>query len=310
MKLSIVVVSFNTRELLEQCLHSIREQTKTDYEIIVVDNASTDGTPDLIQQQFPDVRLIRNLQNVGFARACNQALAGNRAEYVLFLNPDTKVLAGTIQTLIGFMNSHPEAGATGPTLLNSDGSLQLAGNTFPNLKNLWIESLFLDRIFPKNPIWGFHKLSYIDRSVPLKVDWTMGSCLLVRREALNKIGGFDEYFFLFFEETDLCLRLRQAGYEIYVVPETKVLHAGGASRPENYNADKIVNYHKSLFYYFQKHYPVRSVWVKPVIVVRSAIRIPLWLILYPLYTRTACEKLKGYAEVLRLCFLSKPAKQC
>lgn len=302
-QLSTIIVTHNSSKWITNCLESLLKDLKPfSYQIIVVDNASTDQTTDLIKSQFPEIILLKKPRNEGLARACNQALSKCQAEYVLFLNPDAEVISGMIHALKTFMEGHPEAGAIGPALLNADGSLQLSGNTFPSLKNLCFETFFLDRLFPQNPVFGSHKLSHADRSRPLQVDWTMGSCLFVRKKALDQVGGFDEQFFLFFEETDLCFRLRNAGYEIYVIPEAKVIHRGGAGRPENYNAHKIIHYHRSLFHYFRKHVPVKPVWVRSVIAVRSVIRILLWSLLLPAYRRIALEKLKGYREVMILCF--------
>lgn len=304
-EITVIIVTWNSIEWITKCLESLRKDLISfSCQIVVVDNASTDQTTDLIQNQFHDVVLLKNPRNSGFAWACNQALSQCRSEYVLFLNPDTAVLPGMTRTLIDFMKAHPQAGAIGPTLLNSDGSLQLSGNTFPSLKNLWFETFFIDRLFPKSPIFGSHKLSHADRSRPFQVDWTMGACLMMRKSALDQVGGFDEHFFLFFEETDLCFRLRNAGYEIYVIPEAKVIHRGGASRPENYNAHKIIHYHRSLFHYFRKHVPVKPVWVKLVVFMRSLLRIVLCLLMYPTCRNAVHEKLKGYTKVLRLCFLS------
>ncbi|MCF6148423.1 MAG: glycosyltransferase [Candidatus Kuenenia sp.] len=305
-KISIVIVTWNSSSWIVNCLKSLINDLRSfSHSLIIADNASTDLTVSLIKTQFPEAILIENKTNVGFAQACNTALLLSNSEYVLFLNPDTEVISGMTGTLLAFMEKHREAGAIGPALLNPNGSLQLSGNTFPNLKNILSESFFLDRLFPNSCFFGSHKMSHIDRSKVFMVDWTMGSCLFVRREALDKAGMFDSHYFLFFEETDLCLRLRNAGYKIYILPDAKLIHFGGASSPELYNEEKIIYYHKSLFYYFRKNMPYQLVFLRMAIVLRSLLRIFLWLALYPSNTKTAVNKLRGYGKVVKLCFWIK-----
>lgn len=300
----VVVVTWNSAQWITDCLKSLTNDLNTFYyQTVVVDNASTDQTIDLIQNQFPEVIVIKNILNEGFARACNKALLECQSEYVLFVNPDTRVIPGMTDALVTFMKEHPEAGAIGPTLLSTDGSLQLSGNTFPSLRNILFESFYLDRLFPNTRFFGSHKRSHLDRSEVCKVDWTMGSCLFARKEALDKTGSFDDRFFLFFEETDLCLRLKKAGYEIYIIPEAKIVHGGGSSQLKNYSANKIIHYHRSLFYYFNKNLPAQLLWVRVAIFIRSVVRIFTWLSLYPYQAQTAREKLKGYWEVVKLCLL-------
>lgn len=302
-KISVIIVTWNAYSWIANCLKSLKSDLSAfSHSIIIVDNASSDQTASYIKTQFPEIILIENKTNNGFAQACNTALQKSCSEYVLFLNPDTEVIPGMTKSLLAFMEKHQEAGAIGPTLLNPDGTLQLSGNTFPNLKNILSESFFLDRLFPNSRFFGLHKMSHIDRSKVLKVDWTMGSCLFVRREALDRAGNFDSNYFLFFEETDLCLRLRNAGYEIYLLPGARLIHFGGASSPELYNAEKIIHYHKSLFYYFRKHMPHQLIFLKMILFSRSLLRIILWLTLYPANAKTAAEKLSGYGKVLKLCF--------
>ncbi|MBM4055557.1 MAG: glycosyltransferase family 2 protein [Planctomycetes bacterium] len=305
-RISVIIVTWNSSSWIVNCLKSLRNDLRSlSHLIIIVDNASTDQTVSLIKTQFPETILIENKTNVGFAQACNTALLQSDSGYVLFLNPDTEVIPGMTDTLLIFMEEHHEAGAIGPTLLNPDSSLQLSGNTFPNLKNILSESLFLDRLFPHSRLFGSHKMSHIDRSKVFMVDWTMGSCLLVRRKALDKAGMFDSHYFLFFEETDLCLQLRNAGYKIYILPDAKLIHFGGASSPELYNTEKIIYYHRSLFYYFRKNMPQQLIFLKMIILVRSLLRIFLWLALYPSNTKTAGNKLRGYGMVAKLCFWTK-----
>jgi len=302
-EVSVIIVTWNATSFITTCLESLVYDLKVfTYDIILVDNASTDGTADVVHERFPMIRLIRNTQNVGFARACNQALMECGAEYILFLNPDTKTLSGAITTMIEFMRQHPEAGAIGPTLLNSDGSLQMIGKVAPSLKNLFLETFFLERFFPRSTAFEAHKMSYRDQTDSLEVDWTMGACLMMRKSALDKVGAYDENFFLFFEETDLCLRLKQAGYKIFVVPKARVIHFGGGG-PAHYTAHKILEYHKSLFYFAKKHFTKwQNKWLKILVLLRTGIRMMVWMALLPFMRTVAIEKLKGYSGVLGLYF--------
>lgn len=301
-ELSVIIVSWNSAQWIERCLSSLTAALEgIASEILVVDNASEDATVALTHRHFPQVRLLQNSHNAGFGKACNQALAISRGEFVLFLNPDTQVQPGMAKILLHFMRTHPEAGAVGPTLLNPDGSLQLSGNTFPALSNLWVEALFLDRCFPAHPLFGRHKLSHVDRTVVHEVDWTMGACLCVPHVVLEKIGGFDERFFLFFEDTDLCWRIRSAGYAIFFLPTARVVHFGGGG-PEHYTAPKILAYHQSLFVFARKYFRrQQQQWLWLLVWVRTLIRLGGWIGLLPFFRHVALQKVVGYGAVLKLC---------
>jgi GT2 family glycosyltransferase len=300
--LSVIIVAWNSAPWIEPCLSSLMVDLQgIAGEVIVVDNASMDTTVDLIHRRFPQVRLLQNPHNAGFGRACNQALAISRGEFVLFLNPDTHIQPGMVQTLLHFLRAHPEAGAVGPTLLNPDGSLQLSGNSFPSLTNLWVEAFFLDRCFPAHPLFGGHKLSHVDRTVVREVDWVMGACLLAPQAVLEKIGGFDERFFLFFEDTDLCWRMRQAGYAVFFLPTARLVHFGGAS-PEHYTAPKILAYHHSLFLFARKYFrQQQQQWLRLLVWVRTLIRLGGWIGLLPFFRQAALQKIVGYGAVLKMC---------
>jgi len=237
MDLSIIIINWNTRELLAQCLQSIAAELppapsppltpspSLPIEVFVVDNASTDGSAALVRERFPWVRLIENAENVGFARANNQALREAAGRYAVLLNSDTEVLPGALQILVDFMDAHPQAGACGPLLLNADGSLQpschpilTAGREFWRL--LFLEGLWPCATYPQHR-W--------DRETPRQVEVIKGACLLLRQEALAQVGLLDEQYFMYTEEMDLCYRLLQAGWDLYWVPQAQVTHFGEAS---------------------------------------------------------------------------------
>lgn len=246
MKLSIVIVSWNTAALLADCFTSLRDGALgLDREIIVVDNASSDGTPEMIARGYPDARLIRNAANVGFARANNQGLHASRGQYVLFLNSDTIVPAGTLTALVQFMDDHPDASACGPRLVGADGHAQaFAFGGDPTIAYLLARGW--NRLLFSRPLHDWET----DLAQP--VDWVSGASLLARRDALDEVGGFDEKFFMYFEDNDLCLRLRRAGWKIFYNPTVTITHFGGASL--NQSALRTRWYDASLRYFYSKHY--------------------------------------------------------
>jgi GT2 family glycosyltransferase len=218
--LSIIIVNWNTRELTARCLETIAAATHAaSYEIIVVDNASSDGSADMIHERFPDVRLIRNTANAGFGVANNQGMAVARGRHMLLLNSDTELLAGTdvLSALAAFADAHPDAGVIGPKLLNADGSLQPSWARFPTLL-----SEMLGRTVLYRRAWPGETGAY-------ETDWLSGACLLVPREVLAKTAGFDPRFFMYSEETDWCFRIRKAGYRAAYLERAWLVHLGGGS---------------------------------------------------------------------------------
>jgi hypothetical protein len=192
----------------------------------VVDNASTDGSAEMVRERFPWVQLIGNTENVGFARANNQALVLSRGDYVVLLNSDAELLPGALEALNSFMDAQPEAGACGPLLLNGDGqSLQPSGHpVLTPWREFW-RLTFLDRVVPR----ATYPMERWERSQPREVEVIKGACLVLRREVLDQVGLLDERYFMYTEEMDLCYRLAQAGWKLYWVPQARVIHYGEAS---------------------------------------------------------------------------------
>ena len=244
--LSIVLVNWNTRALLRDCLASI--QANSDnlvLGLIVVDNNSTDDSVATVTRDFPNVKLICNESNLGFARANNQGLRASQGRYVLFLNSDTLVPAHSLSALVDFMESHSKIGACSPRLARADGSTQpFAFGDDPTPSYLFrrgIAHLFLHR-----------SLHNWETTEPQAIDWVSGACLLARCAALESVGGFDENFFMYFEDNDLCYRLRQAGWKIFYNPQVTITHFGGASLAQNKTRTQY--YDASLRYFYRKHY--------------------------------------------------------
>jgi len=248
--LSIIIVSWNTALLLENCLASILANPPTSpVETWVVDNVSTDHSPGMVRERFPQVCLIENRENVGFARANNQAIQRCSGKYVLLLNPDTLVSSGALQALIDFLKNHPETGAVGARLLNPDGSLQISSHPRPTLsRELWrlfhLDALLPYAAYPPTK-WGTNQ--------PQEVDVLMGACLLVRKEVLDQVGFLDEDYFIYSEEVDLCYRIQRAGWCIYWVPQAEVVHFGGQST-QQVATEMFLNLYRSKIKYFRKHH--------------------------------------------------------
>jgi GT2 family glycosyltransferase len=251
--LSIVIVNWNTRDLLRQCLESIYAGVAPiSLEVIVVDNASMDGSADMVAEGFPGVNLIRSPGNLGFSAGNNLALKTVGGRYVMLLNPDAELLPDAVGVMVGFAEEHPEAGVVGPMLLNSDGSLQKNGRKFPGLLR---EILGLTRLY--RLIWGYYdrKMGWgrEDFNITAKVDEVSGACMLVRKAAIDQTGGLDERFFMYYEEVDWCLRMKKAGWETYYLPDAHVKHhwAQGAKQT-GLQGSRI--FHDSQYRYFLKHH--------------------------------------------------------
>ncbi len=230
MKLSIVIICWNDWKVIENCLRSIFAGTHgIEYEVIVSDNGSTDGSVEKIRQQFPTVRIVENGANLGFARGNNAGIREATGEYVLILNPDTIIHDGSLDRWIEFADRHPEAGAFGCKVQNPDGTYQESARPFPTVWRSLLAALYL------RPL-GYLSDSFVSDyylgwrgDTEREVDWQSGCCVLFRGDLLNKLGGFDERFFYQFEEVDLCRRVREAGYAIRFTPEASITHLGGQS---------------------------------------------------------------------------------
>ncbi|MBI3967978.1 MAG: glycosyltransferase family 2 protein [Chloroflexi bacterium] len=258
--LSVVVVSFNTHELLRACLDSVLSQRLPPergdrLELIVVDNASSDGSADMVETVFGDsVGLVRNKWNLGFAAANNLGLRRAKGRYVMLLNSDTVVQRDAFLTLVRFMDHHPEVGMAGPRLLNPDGTIQPASFHFPTLLMLWLD------FFPSHPrllgsVWnGRYRAELAER--PFSIDHPLGACIIVRREAMDEVGILDEGFFMYCEEVDWCYRMRASGWKIYHVPNARVLHYGGQSARQ-VSDEMFYQLHRSRLRLIRRHFSPR-----------------------------------------------------
>jgi GT2 family glycosyltransferase len=253
--LSICIVTYQARDYLRACLLSIYEHPPPQsFEIIVVDNHSTDGTVAMVKAEFPQVQPIENQKNMGFTAPMNQALHAAKGKLLLQLNPDTVVFPHTFERLIEFMETHPEVGICGPKVLNKDGTLQKPcrrGESRP-----WaVISYFLGlyKLFPRAKRFGGYLLNYMDEDETHAAAGVSGSCMLIRREVIDQIGYLDERFFAYQEDADFCFRARQAGWQVYYLPTAKITHFGGEGGSHVHPTQSTIAWHRSYYLYYQKN---------------------------------------------------------
>lgn len=226
---SVIVVSWNTRDLLRVCLASVRDHLGMPAETVVVDNASTDGSPEMVSAEFPAATLIRNDSNLGFGAANNIGMRAARGPTFLLLNSDARLVDGSIGRLVERLHQEPEVGIIGPRLSYEDGRMQASAHRFSSLRLLAFEELGLYKLVPR---WKASELllgGYWDHSRERRVDWVVGACMLVRREVFEETGGFDPAIFLYGEEVEWCQRITAAGWQILFSPDAEVIHVGHAS---------------------------------------------------------------------------------
>jgi len=294
---SIVLVCWNNKEYLKPCLESLYEgNLRSRFDVVVVDNGSTDGSQEMLREEFPEVKIIQNDHNVGLGKASNQGIEATTGRYVLLLNNDTLVNGLSLDTMVEYLDSHAEAGAVGGRLLNPDGSFQAADSKFPSLSEEFLISTRIGAFF-----WP----SYPDRtfSVEVKtVDWLGSACVLIRRSALGQIGLLDEEYFIYGDEADLQFRLKKAGWNVYYLPNVTTIHYGGRSM-DRWKRRKMVYRGKMLF--FRKNYGEFKTWVlRIMLAVLSLGKMLVWGIVYliPNKRELARKELRSNADIIELCW--------
>lgn len=252
--LSIIIVNYNVKEYLKNLLHSIKKASQNlSTEIFVVDNASDDGSVEMIREKFPEVKLIANEKNLGFGKANNLALKEASGKFILLINPDTLVAEDTFSKLIEFFESHPDAGMVGCKILNPDGTLQLAcRRSFPGPWTSFTKVTGLSSLFPKSKLFARYNLTYLDENQTYEVDAISGSFMMMRKEVYDKVGGFDEQFFMYGEDLDLCYRIQKAGYKIYYVHTTQIIHYKGESTKRS-SLDETKVFYNAMHLFVKKH---------------------------------------------------------
>jgi GT2 family glycosyltransferase len=266
---SVVVVSYQTREMLGACLRSCRHDAAAlRVELVVVDNASSDGSPEMVARDFPDARLVRSGSNLGFAAACNRGLAVARGRHVVLLNPDARLQPGALATAVRRMDEQPRTGLAGARLLSADGAPQPSARMFPSVLNTLLFLTGLPDSRPHSRFFGRANRTWASPEQPAEVDWVPGAFSIVRADLLARLGGFDERFYFYFEEVDLCRRVRAAGYSVCYWPDVVVVHEGaGASRGrDGFRADvppgRLAHWRmRSELLYFRKHHGAAGAWL-------------------------------------------------
>ncbi|MBN1291342.1 MAG: glycosyltransferase [Candidatus Latescibacteria bacterium] len=294
MDISVIIVSYNVSSFLDQALTTVKDAARnTKYEIFVVDNASSDDSVSIVKSKHPSVKLIENKVNLGFGRANNQALKLASGKYILILNPDTVLSHDTLRIMIDFLDSHPETGAAGCKVINPDGSLQLACRRgFPTPGGAFFKMVGLSNLFPKSKTFGAYNLTYLDPDSLTEVDAISGSFMMLRKQTLTEVGFFDEDFFMYGEDLDLCYRIKQAGWKIYYVPWTEIIHFKGESTKTVPSLKSVRVFYDAMQIFVDKHHSKES-----------KLHFPRWLLITAIYAVMGCvygiNLLKNTREPIR-----------
>jgi hypothetical protein len=274
MQLTVIIVSYNAKAYLGKCLRALYEQTTLrPLEVIVVDNASTDGSLAMLARDFPEVKGIASVDNIGFSGANNIAMREATGDFYLLLNNDAVVTPGAVDTMLRIMQEKPDVGALGPLLRNEDGSVQLSYGSMISLHTEAIQRFLTRGNARGNPL--VRRLVENRSKKEAYPDWVSGACMMLRAEILEKVGLFDDCFFMYSEEVDLCERIRRAGYRVFYTPETEVIHVGGKSTEAN-PEKAAFEYRRSQLYFYSKHYGRgRVLLLKAYLLVSIAVR---WLV--------------------------------
>jgi GT2 family glycosyltransferase len=264
--ITVVIVSYNTREILSNCLDALfRNSTGLAMEVFVVDNDSRDQSAAMVSERFPAVHLIANRQNLGFAAANNQAFRQSSGKYIVLLNPDAYVGPSSIPNAVRYMESHPDCGLCGGKIISPEGRLEPSARRFPSPLTKLLTLSGLRAKYPSSPWLNWHEFGGFAHDRPMEVDWVPGTFTIVRKTMLDAIGPFDERFFIYYEETDLCLRAKKAGWKVFFIPDAEVMHIGGASsktrKDKTYDsaASQVLSFRmRSEWLYYRKNHGVMT----------------------------------------------------
>jgi len=311
--LSIVIVSWNVRDLLRSCLQSIVAEAHSGpgggalcigdrtVEILVIDNASTDGSAEMVRRQFLQTHLIANKENRGFTAANNQGLGRSQGRFLLLLNPDTEIVGDALLTMLRYMEANPKVGALGPKLVKPDGSIQSSRRRFPTFATALVESTVVQEWWQNNRVLRRYYMADTPDGAIQTVDWVVGACLLVRRQAYEQVGGLDEGYFMYSEELDWCRRIKAAGWEIAYLPTAAVIHHEGKSSEQVVPA-RHIHFQSSKVRYFRKHHGAFQAevlrWFLLITYAYQMAREALkWLVGHKRTVRA--ERVQAYRQVLR-----------
>ena len=310
MNVSIIIVNWNTCKLLKDCLRSVYEQTLgIDYEVIVVDNASADGSAEMVAAEFPQVRLIRNAENRGFAAANNQGIAIAKGRYVLLLNSDTTVLDDSIAKTIEFADNCPDAAVVGCQVWENKDTIQKTCFKFHSPFNVFCVASGVARIFPKSKLLGGDKMLWWDRQSQCDVDVVSGMFMLVRSEAISQVGLMDESYFIYCEESDWCYRFRKAGWRNVFWPGAKIIHHDGGSKSSGQVPVKMeVQQVKSLLIFIKKNYgKTNFLLCRVIIILCSSMKLSACLLLLAFKPSVMSRKIRKFVGICQYCLMGRYA---
>jgi GT2 family glycosyltransferase len=298
---SVIIVTWNCKTFIEECLKSLREHLHVPAEVIVVDNASTDGTPEMIEQRFPEVQLIRSGANLGFSKGNNLGIRRSRGRYLALINPDVKVLDGCFDRALEAIELDVSIGVIGPAMIGRDGIVHRSGMRFPSLWNGFSDALALHQIFSPYPVIGGQLMAEFKWDIARDVDVLNGWFWLIRREALEQVGFLDERFFMYGEDVDLCRRLRDAGWRLVFEPKATAIHYGGACSDHAPIRFQLEMQRATLQYWQKHHGSVYRALYTVVLSFHNLIRLVGYGVLFVKAPRDAPTrfKVKLYAACLR-----------
>jgi N-acetylglucosaminyl-diphospho-decaprenol L-rhamnosyltransferase len=295
--ISIVMVCWNEKRYLEPCLRSLYDSgLQSTFDVVTVDNGSTDGSQELLRQEYPEVKIIQNDHNVGLGKASNQGIEATKGRYVLLFNNDTLVHGRSFDVMVNFLDEHPDVAAVGGQLLNGDGTVQACYNSFPTLKEAFLIATRLGELLrPGYP-------AIVSCTEERSVDWMGSACLMLRRAALDQVGLLDEEYFIYGDEADLQYKLKKAGWKVFYLPQATTTHFGGGSM-NRWSRRRMVYRGHMLF--FQKNYgPFRTIALRVMFAALSLVKIGIWGIawLVPGQRERAQKELRSNMDVVKVCW--------
>ncbi|MFH1061306.1 MAG: glycosyltransferase family 2 protein [Candidatus Omnitrophota bacterium] len=295
--LSIIIVNYNTGKFLLDCVKSIYSGHElSGFEIIIIDNASSDDSLIQLKKEYPHILLVNNKENLGFGKAVNQGIKIANNKFILLLNPDTIISSGCFDKMIAFLRNNPKAGACGPAIYNSDKNLQMSCHHFPGLLDIVFDKTHLNKIFSKNPLFGRYQMSYWAHDTLREVDWLTGACFMIRAELFRAVNGFDPGFFMFSEDIDLCLRIKQKGFKCFYLPQATIIHYQSGSSDVIKNKSPVIAW-ESLILFWQKHHnPFSLLCLKIILTWDAWLKIAILNILF-LTLKTEKHKNPVLAEI-------------
>lgn len=303
---SICIVNWNTKELLRECLKSIKERTAgLAYEIIILDNDSRDESVQMVKSDYPECLIVESKENLGFARGNNEAVKNASGKYIFYLNPDTELITNAICGMFFFLEKHADFGAVGCQLVTSAGQIQYTcARTFPSPLNQFSLLAMLNKLFPQSRQLSTVEMDYWDHADSREIDCLSGACIMARQHIIDRLNGFDEAFFMYAEDVDLCYRISSEGWKIYYLAEERIFHHEGASTKKKANRHfSAIMQRASNYYFLTKHFGrIKALKYRAAVGVGSIIRLFVLMFLMPVLVKTYPQKVRA-DSFLKYCNL-------